>query len=503
VDRPESFRNHYSPAMRVAGIGALELLLPSATGDGREPVADANARRAIHADSVLRHPTYDGLAEEPWKGRQSQTSSALVASTGIGSDLPEAAVERAGCAAQDLPLSAAWSRDRSSQPSLEHGHHICAIARRLCVLGGDHGLVQPVRPLVGSVRHHGVGVLHFGFGPSLAKWTSGDLQQRSRLAIHERRFYTSAQSSWHSDQHGWQRSGSGQCVRRETVALGQIRGGLSQGLLERLDRDRQPGRVFPVLQWPTLPPIAWLQDAGKRSLRTWREEIMNEHILTPNPERSIRIKEPAGWFVAGEGFRRALVVLSDGAFKLFAYLSLHSDRRTGRFAGTHKELAAALSKSKRIIGTYVAELDKKEICRVYPGKNQFAATVFEISDFYWPYHRFSARPASSEAYVEKVRECFEGLGCTAGKLGAAGIETARRLQRREIPLKLVIDAMFLGACRKVDSWLNGGPSDSIHSMSYFEPLIAEIQATPLPAGYSEHLRNQLPRLLKRWRSGNN
>jgi hypothetical protein len=40
-------------------------------------------------------------------------------------------------------------------------------------------------------------------------------------------------------------------------------------------------------------------------------------------------------------------------------------------------------------------------------------------------------------------------------------------------------------------------------MSYFEPLIAEIQATPLPAGYSEHLRNLLLRLLKRWHSGNN
>jgi hypothetical protein len=32
----------------------------------------------------------------------------------------------------------------------------------------------------------------------------------------------------------------------------------------------------------------------------------------------------------------------DGAFNLFAYLSLHADRRIGRFAGTQKELAARL-----------------------------------------------------------------------------------------------------------------------------------------------------------------
>ena len=231
---------------------------------------------------------------------------------------------------------------------------------------------------------------------------------------------------------------------------------------------------------------------------------MKENILTPNPESSIRIKEPAGWFVAGEGFRRALVMLSDGAFKLFAYLSLHADPRTGRLAVTHRELAAALNKSKRVIGTYVAEIEAKKVCRIGPGKNQFAATVFEISDLYWPYHRLASRPESSEAgdYVETVRECFEGLGCTDGKLGASGIATARRLQQRAIPLKLVVDAMLLGACRKVDSWLNGGPSDPIHSMSYFEPLIAEIQATPLPAGYSEHLRNQLQRLLTKCRSEN-
>ena len=231
---------------------------------------------------------------------------------------------------------------------------------------------------------------------------------------------------------------------------------------------------------------------------------MKTNTLTPNPESSIRIKEPAGWFVAGSGSLRALIVLSDGAFKLFAYLSLPADRRTGRLAATHKELAAALNKSKRVIGVYAAEIEAKKVCGIRPGKNQFAATIFEIADLYWPYHRLALRPESSEAgdYVETVRECFESLGCTSGKLGAAGIETARRLQRRAIPLKLVLDAMLLGACRKVDSWLNGGPSEPIHSMSYFEPLIAEIQVTPLPAGYSEHLRNQLQRLLTKWRSEN-
>jgi hypothetical protein len=81
---------------------------------------------------------------------------------------------------------------------------------------------------------------------------------------------------------------------------------------------------------------------------------------------------------------------------------------------------------------------------------------------------------------------------------AAGIETARLLQGRAIPLDLVLDAMILGACRKFDSWLNGGSPEPIKSMAYFEPIIAEIHAKPLPAGYSDHLRNQLQRLVTKW-----
>jgi len=227
---------------------------------------------------------------------------------------------------------------------------------------------------------------------------------------------------------------------------------------------------------------------------------MKDNPGPPKGEGRLGLKEPVGWFAAGDGFRSALGLLSDGAFKLFAYLSLQANRRTGCLAATHKELAAALGKSKRIIGSYVAELEAKDICRVRPGKNQFTATVYEISDRYWPYHRTPPCLESPEirAYVELVREYFEGLGCTSSKFGAAEIETARQLQRRAIPLGTIHDAMLLGACRKLDSWLNGGPSEPIRSMAYFEPLIAEIQAKPLPAGYSAYLRKKIQKFSKRW-----
>lgn len=226
---------------------------------------------------------------------------------------------------------------------------------------------------------------------------------------------------------------------------------------------------------------------------------MTDPSFTPKTERLV-LKESAGWFAAGDSFRRALNVLSDGAFKVFAFLCLEADRRSGRHEATQKELAAALGKSKRIIGAYVAELQAKGICNIQPGENQFARTVFEISDRYWPYHRGGESPEhpEQEAYVASVREGFLSLGCGIGKFGAAEVHAARNMQARGIPLAVIQDAMLLGACRKYTSWLNGEALEPIRSLHYFEPLIAEIQTNPVPPGYSAYLRKKVGQLAKSW-----
>jgi hypothetical protein len=63
---------------------------------------------------------------------------------------------------------------------------------------------------------------------------------------------------------------------------------------------------------------------------------------------------------------------------------------------------------------------------------------------------------------------------------------------------VVYDAMLLGACRKYESWLNGRLGEPIRSMAYFEPLVAEVQASPLPDGYSGYLCGKLRRLAESW-----
>ena len=220
----------------------------------------------------------------------------------------------------------------------------------------------------------------------------------------------------------------------------------------------------------------------------------------PLMNERLSLKKTTGWFPAGDSFRKALTLLSDGAFRLFAYLCLEADRRTGRFQATHKELALALGKSKRAMGSYVEELEAKGICCVSSGKNQFAHTTFEISDSYWPYHRLNNRPESPEqkAYVESVRACFLSLGCGSGKFGAAEVSDARDMQRRGIPLAVIEEAMLLGACRKYSTWFEGRIAEPIQSLRYFDPLIVEIQQKPLPPGYSQYLREKIKQFGALW-----
>ncbi len=220
----------------------------------------------------------------------------------------------------------------------------------------------------------------------------------------------------------------------------------------------------------------------------------------PSMNDRLRLKQATGWFAAGEAFQRAMFLLSDGAFKLFAHICLEADRRTGRITATYQQLATTLKKSKRAIGTYVAELEAHGICNVKIGKNQFAGTLFEISDAYWPYHRAVDNTESPEqkSYVDAVRESFLALGCTSGKFSPADMAATRDLHRRGIPLALIQDAMLLGACRKYESWFEGQALEPIRSLAYFESIIAEIQEKPFPPGYPAYLRKKKIQLAERW-----
>lgn len=228
---------------------------------------------------------------------------------------------------------------------------------------------------------------------------------------------------------------------------------------------------------------------------------MNNQVLNAR-ESSPCLKEPSGWFAAGGSFLRALATLSDGAFKLFAYICLQANRRTGSCEAVQAELARAIGKSRRIVGKYIGELESKRVCTVRRGTNQHARTSFEIREEYWPYHRTQdvegANGQAHNAYVDAIRRSFVSMGCTAGKFSARDAQLAEELQRRRIPLDLVQDALLMGACRKYISWLNGGSTEPIGCLAYCEGLVAEIRERPLPADYRQYLQNKVEQLARAW-----
>ncbi|HEU4388124.1 MAG TPA: helix-turn-helix domain-containing protein [Blastocatellia bacterium] len=249
------------------------------------------------------------------------------------------------------------------------------------------------------------------------------------------------------------------------------------------------------------------------------------------PKQPVQLKQIGSWFAAGDGFGRALETLSDGAFRLFAWLCLRAERPSGQILATRKELAAALGKSKRALSTYVRELEAKGVCRVEPGPNQYARTRFEINDGFWPYERSAASMSGTNSakglkllsesvnidgvsareitareipavtsYVAAVREMFLRLGCGKGSFGPADEKTALKLESGGVPLSVVDDALLLGEARKYLSWLNHGESGPIGSLEYFRPVIEELMERPLPTGYNEHLRAKTREFRRRWKS---
>jgi hypothetical protein len=230
-------------------------------------------------------------------------------------------------------------------------------------------------------------------------------------------------------------------------------------------------------------------------------------------ENRLRLKQPTGWFAASDGFREALELLSDGAFRLFVHLCLEADRRTGRVLTSYSELAREISRSRRVVVSYVSELDQKSICIIRAGRNQHSRSLIEVSDRYWPYlkqtsndddagnNRPEPEPSASKSnkYIETIRRWYLDAQCTASRFSAQDRAKALEFQNRGIPLEVIEAALLLGAARKYVSWLNGGARTPIGSLEYFEALVAEIQEQPMSETYRGYLRaktDQLAQLCK-------
>jgi len=214
------------------------------------------------------------------------------------------------------------------------------------------------------------------------------------------------------------------------------------------------------------------------------------------------LKNRNGWFAAGPEWQRALHKLSDGAFKLFVWISLHAEWATGRLSFRQGELAHTLGKSRRSIGTYLEELERKRVCRRFSAPNQYLDGILQVSEEYWPYQgqpNAASREGQEERkYLEAIRKLLLDQPCIRFALSAADRQLARQWVQQAIPWEEVEQAILIGCGRKYGSWLDGQASEPIGSLHYFNPILEEIARLTLSPGYCAFNRLQVERLKQRW-----
>ena len=119
------------------------------------------------------------------------------------------------------------------------------------------------------------------------------------------------------------------------------------------------------------------------------------------------LKNPKGWFAAGQELERAVTVLSDGAFKLFVYVCLHARRDTGCLETVQGQLAQTLRRSRGSIARHLQELKTRGVCQVRGYHSPRGATWIEVTPDYWPYQRATdAAPDEAAGWVAEVRRLF-------------------------------------------------------------------------------------------------
>src|SRR6266851_1421304 len=146
MDRSTASVPEHSTAVRTAGSAPLNLLLPAAAGECREPASAPRTRRTVSEMPLLRQPQ-DGRHA----GGEPQTRPAPDAHFGHRSAVSQTELEPPGAGSPDLPVPAARRRNRAAQPRLEHRYYLHSHAWRLSVSGRGDGLVQPLRAQLGTL----------------------------------------------------------------------------------------------------------------------------------------------------------------------------------------------------------------------------------------------------------------------------------------------------------------------------------------------------------------
>ena len=214
----------------------------------------------------------------------------------------------------------------------------------------------------------------------------------------------------------------------------------------------------------------------------------------------LKLKNPKDWFAAGDEVRKAVTLLTDGAFKVFVYICLHAHRSTGTLETGKRKLAKNLHKSQNAVRKYLRELEETGVCKVRPAQNRYIKGLIEITPEYWPYDRGAGEPPleGEAAYVAGVKQLLLARACVRPSFSVADERLAREWFERGITLQQVEQAILCACGRKYVSWRNGQAKASINSLRYFESTLEEMRGQTVNPEYWGYIRFRMERVEKLW-----
>ncbi len=211
----------------------------------------------------------------------------------------------------------------------------------------------------------------------------------------------------------------------------------------------------------------------------------------------LRLKNPSGWFAAGQEVAAALEILSAEAFQLYLYLCLNAERHSGRIVWEFEAVSSVLRRGDQSVRAAMDELRRQQICTL---AQQADGWTVEICDRFWPYEKTAAGPSGRDQadYVRQVRQMMLRPSCVRAAFSAADERRAVDFYRRGVSLEQIQRAIWLGCARKYVALLNGQTPLWITSLHYFTAIVEEVAESAVGEGYWSHVRRQAEQLERRW-----
>lgn len=103
-------------------------------------------------------------------------------------------------------------------------------------------------------------------------------------------------------------------------------------------------------------------------------------------------------------------------------------------------------------------------------------------------------PTSREEYVRKVLSAYGQTPGTTGTIRRGDRLLAVQLHQRQVPLRVVENALILAAARRLLRPADALPLGTIRSLAYFFPVIDEVLELKVGQDYFRYLRGKIAQL---------